>query len=560
MGKKKRNHLSRREFLRTGATAGVGATAVAAGAGAPALAGLATTPVEAQSERRWDHAADVVVSGAGVSGLAAAISALDQGASVIMVDENFDIGGHGMVSGGIVHLGGGHSMQRKHGVQDSAELVFQDWIRPDHPLARYNDRDLVRVFADENAPTFEFLVENGVAFEDRMTGPQMASTVPRQVPTVQWPNKSEIVTSVPSRRGSGLVRALDVSARKKGAQILLQHRMTNIIRESPSSGRVLGIAVTHEGRTLHIQARKGVLVATGGHSNNLDLRRTFDPRLTEEYFVAGDPYSRKSGDGEVAAMAIGAALWGTANQTNEAERCLRKAVHIGSRFGYASLHWPADSKIFHLIRGSGLTDVDWANAIMVKQTGRRFYNELEDSYAFIAAAMAYSGDPSKRNGGGPIWAVFDAEAVERQQWYPEPPHVDLDGYFFSGDTFAELAGKIVNPYQSRPMPAATLQETVTRYNSFVDAGKDEDFEKPAPFHKIQTPPFYAAWATPLIHDSYAGLRTNTNAQVVDTHGQVISGLYCSGECQGGFNQHGLGRAVVFGRIAGRHAALHGDQV
>jgi succinate dehydrogenase/fumarate reductase flavoprotein subunit len=259
-------------------------------------------------------------------------------------------------------------------------------------------------------------------------------------------------------------------------------------------------------------------------------------------------------------MAIGAALWGTANQTNEAERCLRKAVHIGSRFGYASLHWPADSKIFHLIRGSGLTGVDWTNAIMVNQTGRRFYNEEENSYAFIAAAMAYSGDPSKRNGGGPIWAVFDAEAVARQKWDPTPPNVDVDGYFFSGDTIVELAGKIVNPYQSRPMPAATLQETVTRYNSFVDAGKDADFEKPAPFHKIQTPPFYAAWATPLIHDSYSGLRTNTDAQVIDTHGQVIPGLYCSGECQGGFNQHGLGRATVFGRIAGRHAALYGDQV
>ena len=547
MGKNQRDDLSRRDFLKKSATVGVGATA------------LVPAQADAQTDRQWDHSADFVTIGAGVSGLAAAISALEHRASVIMVDENSDIGGHGMVSGGLVHLGGGHSKQRAHGIEDSSEKVFKDWIRPDHPLARYNDRDLVRAFADENASTFEWLVDNGVDFQDRMVGPQMASTVPRQVRTVQWPIKSEIYTTVFTRRGSGLVRALEASARKKGAQILLLHRMTSIVRESPSSGRVLGITVTNEGRTLNIQAKKGILVATGGHSNNVNLRRVFDARLTEEYNVAGDPYSRKSGDGEIAAMAIGASLWGTSNQTNEAERCLRKAVHIGCRYGYASLRWPADSPIFDRVGGSGLTGVDWANAILVTQAGRRFYDETASDYDFLAAAMAYNGDPSKLNGGGPIWAIFDVDAVERQEWDPTPPNVDLDGYFFSADTIPELAASIDNPFQSRPMPASALQDTVARYNSFADAGADADFGKPAPMYKIQTPPFYAAWSTPLLHDSYTGLRTNASAQVMDFHGQVIPGLYCAGECQGGFNQHGLGRSMVFGRIAGRHAALNGGE-
>ena len=101
-----------------------------------------------------------------------------------------------------------------------------------------------------------------------------------------------------------------------------------------------------------------------------------------------------------------------------------------------------------------------------------------------------------------------------------PPHVDPE-YFFSGDTIAELARKIANPYQTRPMPAAALQETVTRYNSFVDAGVDADFKRPKPRYKIQTPPFYAAWSTPILHDSLTGLRTNTKAQVIDVQGQVI---------------------------------------
>ncbi|HSF15244.1 MAG TPA: FAD-dependent oxidoreductase [Vicinamibacteria bacterium] len=543
MAKGPNNGISRREFLEKSGTAGVGTAAW----------------VQAETGRRWDHTADFVTIGAGVSGLAAAVTAREHGASVILVDENSDIGGHGMVSGGLVHLGGGHRWQRVGEVEDSAEKVFQDWIRPDHPLARYNDRDLVRAFADENASTFEWLVENGVDFQEGMVGPQMASTVPRQVRTVQWPNKNEIYTSVPTRRGSGLVRALEAAARKKGARFLLRHRMTDIVRESQFSGRVLGITVTHEGRPLNIRANKGVLVATGGHSNNVSFRRIFDPRLTEEYNVAGDPYSRKSGDGEIAAMAIGASLWGTASQTNEAERCLRKAVHIGCKYGYASLHWPADSPIFDRVGASGLTGVDWANLILVTEVGERFYDETAADYDFIAAAMAYRGDPSKLNGGGPIWAIFDHEAVERQGWDPTPPNVDLDGYFFRADTVGELAARIVNPFQSRPMPAATLQETVARYNAFVDAGEDSDFGKPAPFYKVQTPPFYAAWSTPLIHDSYTGLRTNASAQVMDLQGQVIPGLYCAGECQGGFNQHGLARSIVFGRIAGRHVAMNGGE-
>ena len=544
MPKKKQGGLNRRDFL----------TTTAAGATAAALAPTTAHAQEAD-DRTWHHTADFVSIGAGVSGLAAGVSALEHGASVILVDENIDIGGHGMVSGGIVHLGGGHSVQQMHGVEDSNELVYQDWIRPDHPLARYNDRDIVRAFADENYSTFEWLLENGVQFDtERMLGPQMASTVPRQVRSRQWPNKDELYTTVPSRAGSGIVRQLEKVARENGAEILLRHRMTSIIRETPRSGRVLGIEVEHEGETLNIRATKGVLIATGGHTNNIEFRRIFDARLTEEYAVAGDPYSRKSADGEIAAMALGASLWGTHAQSNEAERVLQKPEHIGCQFGYSSLRWPADSPIFDQIRASGLTDVDWANAILVTQDGVRFYDETVDSYDFLAACMAAKDGADKRNGGGPIWAIFDSAAVERQGWDPNPPYVDPDGFFFRADSIAELAEKIVNPHQPYAMPSDKLEATVARYNSFAEAGVDEDFGRPLPLPKIETPPFYAAWATPIVHDSYAGLRTNVNTQVIDLKGQVIDGLYCAGESQGGLSLHGLGRCIVFGRIAGRHAA------
>lgn len=393
------------------------------------------------------------------------------------------------------------------------------------------------------------MVENGVDFVDVVAGGDS-----RNGPTVQWPVYEELITSHPTRRGSGLTRALEKSARAKGAEILLLHEMTSLVRESPTSGRVLGLRAVNEGRTVSIRATKGVILATGGHTSNVAFRRMFDPRLTEEYQTAGQPYSNQTAVGELAAMALGAALWGTASQSMDAGNWISKTAHIGCQWGYSSLHWQPDSPIFDKVRASGLTGVDWQNVILVKQTGVRFHDETDSGHDYFAAALSYSGDPNKKNGGGPIWAIFDADAVTRQGWDPKPPNVDPDGYFFSADTLGELAGRIQNPHQTLRMQGAVLQETVSRYNAFVDSGTDADFGKPTPLFKIQTPPFYAAWSTPILHDSLCGLRVDTDCRVIDLQEEVITGLYAAGEAMGGFPQHGLGRCSLFGRVAGRHAA------
>jgi urocanate reductase len=534
--------VSRRAFLSKGA----------AGVGAAALVGVSANDAEAQV--KWDLSADVVIIGAGVAGLPAAITARDLGASVIVVDENFDIGGRGILSGGRVHLGGGHALQQKAGIKDSADQVFADWVRHDAAVARYSDRDLVRVFADENAATFDFLIENGVQFRERPIGPEAASTVPRTFVTVEWHIPSEIYAPGGGRNGSGLVRRLEESARKKGAQILLRHEMKGIIREPGPAGKVLGIAVNQSGGAVNIEARRGVIIATGGHTGNVNFRRTFDPRLTEEYQQACMPYVFQGAKGELAAMELGAALWATANQTSEAGAAITKTRHIGCRWGYSSLSFRPESKLFPLAKATGLTVSDWQNMIFVNQNGQRFWNEADGSYRFFAAAMSYNGDRSKLNGGGPIWAIFDADAASREKWDPNPPSVDPDGYFYTADTIAELAPRIKNPHQTKPISGAVLQETVNRYNAFVAAGADADFKKPTPMYKIEKPPFYAAWATPILHDTLTGLRTNTSGEVIDIHGAIIPGLYCAGESQGGFAQHGLARCMVFGRVAGRNAA------
>jgi hypothetical protein len=215
----------------------------------------------------------------------------------------------------------------------------------------------------------------------------------------------------------------------------------------------------------------------------------------------------------------------------------------------------------------------------VNRSGWRFYDETKGQYtannygsirpytpgSYLNAAdvkyapanflnAALTGTVDGTNGGGPIWAIFDAEEVKRQGWTVTPPHVDIaEGYFFSAPTIGQLAGKIANKYQRKPVPADALQSTVSKYNSYVDAGKDADFGKTGMKYKIETPPFYAAWATPVIHDTRSGLRINARCQVVDLNGNVIPGLYCGGESAGGFSLHGLARCIVQGRIAAKNA-------
>jgi urocanate reductase len=536
--------VSRRNFLKTTVAKGTAGLAVAA-------AGLHSKKAEAAGTK-WAKTADVVVVGAGVSGLACACAASDTGSSVIMIEENFDIGGRGIMSGGSIQLGGGHSLQKKYGTVDTADMIFADWTRHDHPASRYSDRDIVRKFADENAATFEFLLAHGVQFTGREEAGGGASTnAGRTYQTVEWHIPSQVISPHRGRNGSGLVRRLEESARKAGVQILLQHSMTSIIRENPRSGRVLGVTARHMGKEINVRARKGVYVGTGGNCGNVNFRRTFDPRLTEEYQQACAPYARQSGDAEVMSMAIGASLWATALQTSQSGAAITKTIHIGCQWGYGQLVFETDSPIFHLARATGLTVANWQDVIMVNQTGKRFWNELDGSYNFIAAAMAYNGDPDKLNGGGPIWAIFDADGVVRERWNPKPPNVD-PLYFAAGATLKELAANINNPHQKRAMPGTVLQETVERYNSFVTSGVDADFKKPKPMYKIERPPFYAAWATPILHDSLTGLRVNTDQQVIDIHGKVIPGLYTGGESMGGLAQHGLGRDLVSGRIAGLH--------
>ena len=565
----------------------------------------------------WDFEADVIIIGSGAAGLPAAIKAVEGGASVIVVEANYDVGGHAIISGGHMALGGGTSAQTKYNIADSPDTVFSDltdWsiVQPNgSPDFRYNDRAVMRAFADHCALTYEFLLANGVEFTDKAPDNHGASTTGNSAPRENhavW-TKGAGIESPNAANGTSVIRPLEASARKKGVKFLLNYKMTSIIREpatEKSAAHVIGIDAQYnphimpgtttplksfrsEGNvdstkpTMRLHARKAVIVATGGSTSDINFRRMFDPRLTPVIQVGGEPYSYQDASGELAAMAVGASLWGLANQTLENGATMRTQRALATKYNYAT--WKLESPIFPLVKAAGFNVKDWQDLILVNQVGKRFYDETKGDvphgnlggqvtpyspndyrnaenvkysptkHNFTHAALAmneYSEPPDYC--AGPQWAIFDADAVEREGWKVVAPYVDPDGYFFSGNTLRELAAAIKNEYQAKPMKGETLQATVERYNSFVDAGVDGDFGKPAPKYKIQKPPFYAAWGTLILHDTRAGLRINARCQVIDMNGKIIPGLYCAGESAGGFNQHGMGRCATQGFICGTDAA------
>jgi len=667
----KNSGLNRRDFVKAGAT---GAAILAPGA-------VAAQTLDAQAPQAWDYEADVVVIGAGACGLTAAIRARDLGASVIIVEQNFDVGGKMLASGAWVSLGGGDPAQvrdiagdsdregfitapRQNSVEeltDTPDLLFTDltdWSVTDAGAQgpyRYNDRGLHRAHADNCAATRSFLMENYVRVS-RVSGTHgngglsrarratcfliegektdiKAGTVAREDAGIPGKSTSHFAPGVmadgtryvrPGARtnGAALARPLEFSAREKGVRFILNHHMDEIIREKPFSGRVLGIRSSYSPRlnpktgarlesywkngnvddrkeTISIRARKAIIVGAGGHGANPEFRQMFYPAWREPAFTSSvhallGPRGQDA-SGIIAGLRVGATLAGM-QQNIGARGVFHFPAAIGVRDAYAQMFPGHPTFAFRESAGIDLTADEFKHLIVVNQVGKRFFNEMRVTH--LAGGAEFPGGPSKgipkggvdhvpldwRNasaenvrahyanyGGlhaamamnegssapdylsGPIWVIFDAEAVKRAGWNIGAPYMSpTNGCFFSANSIEELSAKIKAGNEFQRVPLTHLAATVAQWNSYAEKGSDPEFGRgaDAPMYKIENGPFYAASLFPVWHDSYGGLRINGEGRVIDLEGKVIPGLFAGGESSGGGQQHGLGRCIVQGFIAG----------
>ncbi len=670
--------LSRRDFFTAAGAAGVGA-ALAGGGASEAQAQTA-----ASSEPDWDYEADVVIAGGGCAGLTAAIRARDAGVSVLVVDQNFDLGGRMLHSGSFLSLGGGDAIQLRDmageadpegfitvppveepaELDDSIDLLFTDvtdWSIVDRKAQspyRYNDRELMRAWAENCPATRQFLMDNYVRFTringthgggglSRARAPYCflmlgdrtdirAGTITAEDAGVAHPERTSAMAPVQMedattfvgpgavRNGVALARPLEFSAREKGVHFMLNRRFDDLIRENGTEGRIIGITASYTPRihpesgqrlesfwqngniderrpTLRIRARKAVILASGGHAGNPEVRAMFYPAMREPAFPTSGMALQGPGGQDasalIAGLKVGANLSGM-QQNLSYPTTYHISTRLGTRDAYTDMMPGHPTFAFRGSAGLAVGNVGFEEFIAVNQVGKRFFNEVR--LPKRPGANRYPGDGGAPNQGidhiptdwrncrkewvremydydhgldaalainegstapdyysGPLWAIFDADAIERTGWELRFPFVNPDnGYFFQDSTIEGLARQIYMNHPFQRVPLRYLSQTVETWNGYVANGADPEFEREvdAPMHAIARPPFYALSIMVIWHDSYGGLRVNGRQQVIDMRGQPIPGLYAGGEAVGGFNKHGLGKGHVHGFIAGTHAA------
>ncbi len=624
--------LSRRSFL--GASAAMGGAMMG-------MAGAAEAKKPSKIPSKWDFEADVVVVGAGASGIPAAIRAREAGLTALIVDANYDIGGHAIISQGNTLLGGGNAVQEKYGIKDTPDTWFKDltdWsVTLPNGFAdfRFNDRGMQHMIAYNGVPTYDWLVSIGVPFLDKAPNDAGAygagCSAPREL-HFSWTQGANLEAPA-GTAGTVLMRSLEAAARKAGVKFLMNYYMDELVADTKDDkpGKVLGLRahrtpkVLPDGKELvglhgtekefiqskqekiTVRAKKAVVLATAGYTDNVEFRRMLDPRLTAEFASAACEYSPQDGSGTIAAMKLGAGLWGLSNANSDRPITLTRGAVVGVRDTY--LRWAPESPIFPLVKHSGVALRNWQNAIVVNWCGKRFFEETvstglpkqaeagkttsygtanstrgimngtnsihfkdkaEKPYVqgdfrnvgrtpylpinFIPAALAINEGSSEENdwSAGPQWAIFDSEGAKRERMRINETSVDPQ-YFFQADTIEELAAKInSNPWMKHKIDPKVLAETVSKYNSYVEKGEDPDFNKPKPEHKIEKAPFYAAWTSVTLHDCYCGLHVNKDCAVVTWDGKsTIPGLYAVGEVTGGSSMHGLSRGLIMSYVLGK---------
>ena len=305
-----------------------------------------------------------------------------------------------------------------------------------------------------------------------------------------------------------------------------------------NAGRVLAVAGTAaknaalEAAAEAIEARKGVILATGGFSSNVDMRQTQVPYLTAD-LPTTNIKAASTGEGIYLAQAIGA----NTTQMSNIQRYPWADPNTGVLDSYAV--WPFTGPSY--------------GVIYVDYNGNRYVNE-GDRRDVCANAAVNSGFIS-------TYALFTEPVVNA---FVKPEELEAgvqSGRVLKGETLEELAEKI-NAFaikgQYPSVTAENLKATIEKHNGYIDSGADPDFGKvmAATMVKMEEGPYYAIPQYPSVHHTMGGLVIDTNTSVKDIYGQVIPGLFAAGEVTGGV--HGTNRlgsnadadACAFGYISG----------
>jgi urocanate reductase len=501
--------LPRRSFIKTAAV----------GAGATILGGLASREVNAVSmsaPAKWDMTVDVVVLGAGGAGMAAAIEANDAKVKVVVLEKAAQAGGSTATSGGIVYAAG-TANQRAAKIADTPDEMIKFWMACGKGQ---NDLDLVTLVANESAGIVDWLTNLG----NKWTAvPNVSGAEAEPYFAAITPTKAR--GHFTNGGGKALFKTLADAGAARGINILYETAVTELVTDA--KGVVVGVKAAQNGATRYFQAKRGVVIATGGFPGNKEMLRALSADQGYKGESKGVP--TLTGDGIRIAQALGADL------TGASEICAAPSVRLPGAPG---------------INGNTPT-------IFVNERGRRFANETlhydEVAFAISRQEIAYVifDDALKAKGGNVICSAFSKDLSTEI----------TSGLVVRADTLAELAAKLNLQSDGGPA-AARLQETLNSWNASADQRTDPEFGRAKSFGPIKTAPFYAVEVVGGMYDTTGGLRINTKTQVIDVFGKTIPRLYAAspGATGGTIGRiyPASGSALVtcfcLGRVAGKNAA------
>lgn len=482
--------------------------------------------------------ADIVIVGAGGGGLSAALEAVAQGAQkVIVLEMTAKTGGALNYTSGSMSAAG-TIIQKEDGIEDTVESYVADIINNGDDFGGKPNEELIRVYANEAAQTFDWLYENGLKdckfSTDRATGARAVFAPEHALYSIQRTYKAS--PKDPANYKSAAHEVLDALVKADGRiEVKLNTKAKKL--EANDKGQVLTV-VTEDGT--RYTAQKAVIMATGGYSANGRLMAQFVPN--GDYYLAGGA-AGADGNGLHMMQEVGAGL---------------TAMDAIPTFpmGLVSRDNPRT--------GSIASTYTWkAGGIVVNQNGERFCNETESNPAIREVAL-------EEQPGAVQYDIFTDKIVEDLRanngaFFYDAFFADesMRGYHVveSAATLEELAEKI-------GVPAENLTRTVAAYNEAVEAGASDEFGRLYDgavnaynfcTNKIEGDKFYAIRLQALCVMTLGGVTANSSMQVLDEAGNVIPGLYAAGETVGGvwgkFVSGGTGvmGPIVFGKIAARHA-------
>jgi len=459
-----------------------------------------------QIRGKIEKKADVIVIGAGGAGLAAAVSAHQNGAKVLVLEKMPLVGGNTIISGAAYNAVD-PKRQSALGIEDSIEKHYTQTYEGGDKLAK---PELVRTLVEKAYPALEWLESMGMKFKDDIF----------TVLGALWPRSHNPVKPI----GTGYIETYMeyINKHSSDIEIMLSTKATELIVEN---GRVVGAEAENPENIVIAKANNGVIIATGGFGANINARNHYNKMWPDLTNLKTTNRPGATGDGMWMAENIGANLIGM----EQIQLLPTGEPNTGSLSG--SIGHSVEDRMFVNKDGNRFIDEGAKRDVMTKA----LFQQRDSWMWIIVDKKSYPTGDTKNN--------FD-ETID---------FLVEEGIAFKADTLEELAVKIgVDPIN--------LVKSVETFNKAVEKEIEDPFGRTLFKNKIDTAPYYAGARTPTVHHTMGGIEINTKAQVLDKDGKVIKGLYAAGEATGGI--HGSNRlggnavpdTVVFGKIAGESAA------